>query len=419
MTTVAPRYSLEAVARVLEDIPEPAVIDLVSIAAHVYAADKSHRRGRGWKREIIVPVAVSSRELWRAVEPNLARALHALTDDVWELEFTEGRTALAEEQQARLFVAREQPLEAIALFSGGLDSYAGAARWLQEHPSERLGLLSLCSSTVVTKVQRDLVTRLAKEYPNRVKPLPIPLNLVKAPDVERSQRTRGFLYTAVASAAAHWSEARNVLIFENGYGSLNPRLVDHQHGAQATKSTHPDVLHQFEQAYRLVGLDVRIRLPYGDCTKAELVSALPSHLRDAIRLTVSCDGFPLRTKVAKQCGKCGSCILRQQSLKAAGLDAFDRNDYKERCLDSLIPPAHLLLMAFQAWQLSRIVGLENYAEAVRRWPEIGTGGTGGIGEVSFDAIHRVALLRRYGAEWAQIVADDPALGLRLGWSGAS
>lgn len=411
--TVAPRYSLDAVARVIEEQPSARVVDLVSVAAHIYAADRSTPRGRDWTRHIQLQLHVSAPRLWMPVQAGLTHALSVLTDDEWDLDFVEGRTALGVEQQAWLALARKQPPTAIALFSGGLDSFAGAARWLEEHPHESLGLLSLCSSTVVAKVQRDLVARLGEAYPGRISALRVPLNLIKAPDVERSQRTRGLLYTAIASAAADWSGAKRVLIFENGYGSLNPRLAEHQRGAQATKSTHPFVLHLLEQAYHALGLQVLIELPYGGYTKAELLTGIPDRLKDAIRLTVSCDGFPQRLKDVKQCGSCGSCILRQQSLKSAGLAMFDRTDYKSPAFEAAPPADHLRLMAFQAWQLMQASVPERYARAAMTWPEIALGAPH---QASLDVIARLGVLRRYGLEWARLIANDQLLGDRLGWS---
>lgn len=412
MIAAAPRYSVATVTRVLDQNPSPEIVDLISIAIAAYAADRTCHRGRDWSRHLAVQANVSSCHRWQTVSSGLAEALHTLTDDHWELTFGEGRNPSMEEVQARLFAGLDRPVDAIALFSGGLDSYAGAACWLEEHPAKQLGLLSLSTSTVVTKVQRDLAARLKERFTGRVMWLSVPLSLIKAPDIERSQRTRGFLYTAVAAAVARWAKASEVLVFENGYGSLNPRLVEHQQGAQATKSTHPDVLRMFERTYLLAGFEAPIQLPYGDRTKAELLASIPDDLREAIRLTVSCDGFPLRTKTIKQCGTCGSCILRQQAISVAGLSVFDRTDYKESAFDSPIPSKHLWLMASQAWQFSRGEALADYTEAVRRWPEIDLSGSQGA---SFDTIGRVDVLRRYGNEWSRMVVANPALGARLGW----
>jgi hypothetical protein len=49
-----------------------------------------------------------------------------------------------------------------------------------------------------------------------------------------------------------------------------------------------------------------------------------SSLRNAIKHTVSCDGsFSRRVRSKRQCGVCTSCLLRRQSLTAAGLAEYD------------------------------------------------------------------------------------------------
>lgn len=414
MKVADPRYSLGTATRALSEAPDAQVVDLVSIAAQLYAADRSRHRGREWIRRMDVCLPISSRGLWVHVGPVLEQALSVLTDDQWRLEFAEGRPTLAEEQQAWLSFARGQQIDEVALFSGGLDSFAGAARWLAGRSTGRIGLLSLRSSTVVGKIQRDLASALGELYPDRVVHLPVPVNLIRAPDVERSQRTRGFLYSAVAVAVASWSGAHRVLIFENGYGSLNPRLVEHQMGAQATKSTHPHVVQQLQQVFDAAGFAVSIDLPYRGYTKSELVAGIPDDLKPFIAWTVSCDGFPLRDKRAKQCGRCGSCILRQQALRSAGLAEFDRLDYRQPAFECATPPDHLLLMAFQAWELVSRAASEHYETVTAKWPEIGLG----IGSPpSLEAAERLAVLRRYGLEWASLIAADRELARRLGWSG--
>jgi hypothetical protein len=207
-----------------------------------------------------------------------------------------------------------------------------------------------------------------------------------------------------------------VLIFENGYGAINPRLVDHQEGAQATKSAHPFAIRLLQRVYDNVGFRVRIGLPHLSHTKAELVARIPRDLRPYIRMTVSCDGFPLRLQNAKQCGYCGSCILRQQALRCAGLQGFDRDDYLEFPFETGRRSKQLLLMAFQARQFIDSFPSGSVADIGRRWPEIALGDEG---QLSFDRAGEVDMLRRYGLEWQSLVTADAAFAARIGWTVAS
>ncbi len=71
-------------------------------------------------------------------------------------------------------------------------------------------------------------------------------------------------------------------------------------------------------------------------------------------------------------------------------------------------------MAFQAWELVSRAASEHYETVTAKWPEIGLG----IGSLpSLEAAERLAVLRRYGLEWASLIAADRELARRLGWSG--
>ncbi len=66
-------------------------------------------------------------------------------------------------------------------------------------------------------------------------------------------------------------------------------------------------------------------------TKAELLRRAPSTARKALGLTVSCDvGFAARVPEHRPCGACTSCLLRLQSLTAAGLTGLLPVDIYER-----------------------------------------------------------------------------------------
>jgi len=409
------RVTLSEVASALEERPSSLAVDLINLAAQLYAADRSNRRGRFWKRCLRTPVIVSELDAWSRARRYLEEALTKLTDDEWQVSLIQGRQPFPEERQPWLLKSKEHALTSVALFSGGLDSFAGAASWLEDHPAEILGLVSVSSSTVTGRVQKDLVSFLSDSFPDRVYQLRVPLNLIDAPDVERSQRSRGLIYTATATAIANCAGVDRVLVFENGYGAINPRLLQYQEGAQANKSTHPYVLHLLEVAYRMAGLACKIELPHVTETKAELLKRIPDRLRAGIRLSVSCDSFPLRIKESKQCGYCGSCVLRQQAIRVAGLGEFDRIDYLSSPFRESRRLRYLALMAFQAKQLAEWI-TSDVEEAAEAWPELAVGLDG---QLSLERIEWLNMLHRYGLEWQRIVAEGAALGARLGWTSHS
>lgn len=387
----------------------PAVsADLLTLAMCCYAADRVAPRPRTWHRELTVRIPVRDTGLLPHAIPRLERWLEVLTDDRWRIEVARNRRARAVESQLLLELP-DRDWDAVGLFSGGLDSFAGATTWLEANRGGGLILVGAQSSSVVGAIQRRQARRLQQVFPARVVLIGVPLHLDRTLSRDRWQRSRGFLYEALAVVVADLARVPAILVFENGYGALNPRLGEQQHGAYATKSTHPWVLEQWTAWTRALGYTASTRLPHRWDTKAELVARIPVGLRDGIRETASCDAFPLRRPRQKQCGICGSCVLRRQSLVAAGLVQHDRDDY---AADPLGGSDVARLMAFQAWQF-RSLRPDGALSSGRRWPELSIGLDD---QPSLEAEMNLALLRRYGAEWAAIAEADPVRGAELRWT---
>src|SRR5207302_3810608 len=118
-------------------------------------------------------------------------------------------------------------------------------------------------------------------------------------------------------------------------------------------------------------------------------------------------------KEVKQCGRCGSCILRMQAINYAGLQQFERTDYAESPFDGDDQSDQFQLMAYQARQIMDVMSDGSLAEAARLWPELV------LGEedlLSSDVVKRLGLLHRYAVEWRTLVEGNPALGALLRWS---
>jgi hypothetical protein len=239
------------------------------------------------------------------------------------------------------------------------------------------------------------------------------LGLRGVPRSERSQRSRGFLFLELAIAAAMTGRARQVLVFENGYGALNPRLSERQVGAHTTKAAHPTSVARMHSAIAAAGLHIPIELPHLSETKADHIAQIPTLARDLIALTVSCDGFPLRKPAAKQCGECSSCVLRQQSLVASGLEAYDRKDYLRSVFrgDEVGRP-EALLMSYQAWMCHSLSDEMFASDALMLWPELRPST---VRQPDFGLVDSLRLLRRWGAEWYEMTRINPSLGRRLQW----
>jgi len=399
-------------AQALGDVLQPAVADLITVALACYAADRLARRTSAWTRPLELRVALRDPDPWIRARDVLEAYLGALTDDRWAFHLVPGRRGRLSEHQGTLFPVDLAGSGSIGLFSGGLDSLAGAAQWLESNEGP-LVLLGARSSPVVGRDQRAVALELRRRFQDRVIEVGVPLRLRRSLSRESSQRTRGFLFLSLAAAAALTSRAEDIVVFENGYGSHNPRLAENQFGSQATLGTHPHLLRLFEQLMACLGMPVAVRLPHAWETKAELLRGLRKDLVPLVALTSSCDGYPLRVAGRTHCGVCGSCVLRQQSLIAAGLEEADRSDYLRRPFDrGGQPGATSRLMARQAWQFARLSHVEAWEEIGWRWPSL----TLGLDETSWqDRAAVIGLMRTYSDEWSALVTSRPYLRTQLRW----
>lgn len=138
-----------------------------------------------------------------------------------------------------------------------------------------------------------------------------------------------FLTLGVVAAA----QARTDIlwVYENGVGALNLPLNETQLGVDNYRGVHPlSLMMARDLLERVLERTIHIRNPFLFHTKAEMCAALQSAgLADLVRETVSCDGFAQRVANQPQCGYCTSCVLRRQSLYAAGLESYDAaNGYR-------------------------------------------------------------------------------------------
>jgi len=405
-------FNDQALAHAFGAALAPSVGDLVTVALSCYAADRMTKRTVDWSRQLRLRIALHHPDPWISARDSLEAYLGILTDDDWTFDFVGGRRGRVSELQGTLFPVSLGGAGSVALFSGGLDSLAGAALWLA-HGAAPLVLVGARSSRVIGRDQHAVASALRELFGERVVELGIPLELRNGLSRESTQRTRGFLFLSLAAAAALTAQAGDIVVFENGYGAHNPRLVENQFGSQATLATHPHLLTLFELLMHELGMGIPIRLPHRWETKAQLVRRLPIEAMPLVRQTSSCDSYPLRLASKTHCGRCGSCVLRQQSLISAGLERADRHDYLRRPFERGVEAGvATTLMARQAWQFGYLATIEAWDEIAWRWPSL----TLGANDSSWE--HRagvLGLMRTYAEEWRQLMSDRPHLRRHLRW----
>jgi len=339
-TAVIGRYVIrrEGFSELLFRNLPPLFADWLDIALFVYLADRaSLRRSKRrpdypdqWGRSICLRIPVRDPSVWNRsrVLERLKTLLSWMTDDEWEFEFVPNSFGPRVTEQQYLFDWLGALPRRVCLFSGGLDSFAGAVRDLYAFPSHHHILVSGCTSGRQQHQQEKQVAELRRTFSREVTHLLVPYGIRARSDgqaEERSQRARGFVHLSLGAVAAKLCGLPQLHLTENGIGAINLPYNAGQVGAANSRAVHPVTLDLMgklvaavtETPFAIENLGLFV-------TKGELC-ATPALARisHVIKETFTCDGFPNRVQDKPQCGRCTSCLLRRQALEYAGLSSAD------------------------------------------------------------------------------------------------
>jgi 7-cyano-7-deazaguanine synthase in queuosine biosynthesis len=300
------------------------VKDLVDIAIAVYAQDRTTPRGPEWSRDMSLTVPVRNKSKWDLHADILGSLLSELTGDVYSVTFSSKQGDVSKQ----LFhTTNDRP---VCLFSGGLDSFVGAATCLKRNPL----LVSHYSNNNIVSVQSRLAEALGARGRN-LEHRTVRVTL-SGPDElrEASQLSRSFLFLSIAAAFAIDIESNNIMMFENGPIAINVPISESR---VSTRTAHPKVLELFGSFVSDVfGLDMNVCNPFELQTKSEMIQkVVGGPFERSLAKTVSCWRYPRglislakglhRSLLGRHCGICYPCILRRVAMNAAGL--FGRDDH--------------------------------------------------------------------------------------------
>lgn len=325
-------------------------------AVSVWAADKFLQRTvapDAWTRAVTLEIPAAPR--WSGLAEPLSSLLNFLTGDRWTLKFREERLEIGFRER---WPHPWQP-DAVALFSGGLDSLAGAVDLLDA--GRRLVLVSHYDFGQLAQVQQTLAASLSVHFgEDRCQHLSLRLQFPHSPEL--TLRSRSFLYLTLGmTVAAAFGPGMPVIVPENGWISLNPPLTLNRLGTYSTRTTHPLTLTRLAHLWQAAGLEHAISNPYQGFSKGEMLerSRHPALLERLAPLTVSC----ARPVVSRwqgngpgACGYCYPCLMRRAALHRLGAD--EGGHYR---LDVLADPDLLrhrvkggdlraLLVALRTWR---------------------------------------------------------------------
>jgi hypothetical protein len=308
--------------------PSDAALELLTIAISAYTADVRVPRATSydnWTRDLILHIAVSDVNNWTVGRSLIERLLAFLTGDHWKVEIRPKVGVYRPFSTNAGGLRRIQRLQTstVSLFSGGLDSFIGAVDILEDMGQVALVGHHSRGAGATSNSQKSAVTVLHRLYPPEVTPflqfsVSAPKGITRASEI--TTRARSILFLALGILVASGLEDGTLVVPENGFISLNVPLTGARLGTFSTRTTHPFLIKLVRDLLRLVGIAVKIDLPYRFETKGEMVANCMDRfaLEQALTETMSCAhpgaGRFLGLSPNLHCGYCVPCIIRRSAL---------------------------------------------------------------------------------------------------------
>jgi 7-cyano-7-deazaguanine synthase in queuosine biosynthesis len=297
-------------------------MDWLEIHSALFAADRAVGRAPhlDWTRSIDLHVPVRAPSFWRRHVAAFQDIFASLTYDRLHLTFHDG------EDFADAPRTRTQPFpesDAVALLSGGLDSFVGALELLD---SGRKPLFVAASGSGATNhSQREVFDVLQSIDPSRELLKLVVQRRGQFPGAEESQRSRSFLFSSSAALVAAALGIEDVYLNENGVMAVHVPLTAARVGSLSTRTASPRILAQMaDLATSALGATVRITNLLVGMTKPEVVErgVALGHGTD-LHKSVSCWSISHRST---HCGYCAPCLIRRISCTAHGVPDADYDE---------------------------------------------------------------------------------------------
>lgn len=309
--------------------------DLFVIGLSVFALDKRISRSYfpdAWTREIEVSIPVLEKDKWDSTCGKWNKLLSFLTGDIWKIEFrttSEEYGAHKNPNRSKIDISK---CDCVSLFSGGLDSFCGAIKLLENGKSPVL--VGHNEYPKLRYIQEKMVEDFRKNYESQSISFlgftagaraPMTIEGERLSKTENTSRGRSLLFLCAAiSIAGIMGENVPVYIPENGFIGLNISLTNSRKGSCSTRTTHPFFLEGLCEILKSVGIKNNIDNFFAYKSKREivnLVSGTPSFV-DNYKNTISCS-HPCVARYNRtgsreypvNCGFCYPCLIRKASLQ--------------------------------------------------------------------------------------------------------
>lgn len=309
--------------RVKQEFPS-VVADLIDLAVAIHFADRlAFQNLRQDQSHIYVKLPVRhpeimNTELFRSQLENL---LEWATGSLWLFDFSKRSDAERSVVRQPSLPVASQDCE-VAMWSGGLDAFAGLYQRLRSHPEKSFLLFGTGGNVNVHKLQEDTEKQIRYIFPNRCTLYRFPIGFCDSNAVRKNKitRARGVVFAMLGAACASLMGRQELCFYENGTGAINLPYRESALGLDHTRSVHPlTLLKVSDLISELLGEAFRVWNPFLFSTKSEMCQILAEDVTGRLSSqTKSCDS-PHRHNIS-QCGYCSSCLLRRQALSAAKIE---------------------------------------------------------------------------------------------------
>ena len=321
--------------------------DLFIIGLSVFALDKRISRSLfddAWTREIEVSIPVLEKNKWDRTCDKWNELLSFLTGDIWKIEFRSTSAEYGFHKNTNRSKIDISGCDCVSLFSGGLDSFCGAIKLLEDGKSPVL--VGHNEYPKLRYIQENMVKDFRSNYDSQsisflgfTAGARAPKNIEGEPlrKTENTSRGRSLLFLCAAiSIAGIMGEDTPVYIPENGFIGLNISLTNSRKGSCSTRTTHPFFLEGLSEILGEVGIHNRIENFFAYNTKREIVNLIAEtqSFKNNYMNTISCS-HPCVARYNRtgsreypvNCGFCYPCLIRKASLQ--DVEISEKNDVED------------------------------------------------------------------------------------------
>lgn len=381
----------------------PGEMDWLEAVVAIYAADLACQRGEGdldWGRDIELHLGLREPA---ALEPHRV----ALQEIFGDLSGDRLRIHLYQSEDPGPIprYGQEWPeFDAVALFSGGVDSFVGAARLMTEGVKPLLVSHGAGANTTPQSLARKAITAKFGSLPDARVSTHQDDGFPKA---EESQRARSLLFMGAAALIAAVQGVEDVYINENGVMAVHVPLTAARFGSLSTKTAYPPIVEKVGRVASLaLSAPIEIRNNLIGETKPEVVATAKALGVDgALPDTASCWTWQ---RNRRHCGACIPCLTRRISFELEGIeesrphvaDPFDLQKDVER-------PFARDNMSHLCQVVQEVDGMSDYSFELEH-PEILDGGQ------MLTPVEARDLYRRWAAQALSVLESHPTSKMFLG-----